>query len=210
MIRTPQTAGGTEVPMTEGETQQGGAPNYSLIVKGFIGLVVVLAIGFFLANSFLGNDAGESDQKIPEKIPEKKIDPVSGGIAGSGIIVGEEVSDDVSKKTPEEVGYMGKNYPIDNVPPILVPPDYELKNANGMLDGFQILDFRCENGIFKFCVKDSKMHRDDFRLKVVADDASIEHFSISTPKNKKVCYESPSVHPRLYTDPQEIQIRLFR
>jgi len=90
----PQTAGGTEVPMTEGETQQGGAPNYSLIVKGFIGLVVVLAIGFFLANSFSGNDAGESDQKKPEKIPENKINPVSERIAGSGIVVGGEVLED--------------------------------------------------------------------------------------------------------------------
>lgn len=203
-----RSTGGIEGTGVSAGKTQGGAPNYSLLVKGFIALIIVLAVVIYLASSFSGDNAGEKEEKkIPE---EKKIDPASGGVAGAGIVAGEEISDDTSEETSGEIGYMGKNYPIGNVPPILVPSKWELENANGMLDEFQILDFRCENGIFKFCVKDSKMHRDGFRLKVVADDASIEHFSISVPKNKKVCYESPSIHPRLYTDPQEIQIRLFR
>ena len=206
MIRTPQTAGGTEVPMTGGETQQGGAPNYSLIVKGFIGLVVVLAIGFFLANSFSGNDAGESDQKKPEKIPENKIDPVSGGVAGVGIVTGNEVSDDTSKEVP---GKIGESYPVDNIPKVLLPRSYMLEEYT-YLNGLQVLDLRYEDGKFKFCIKNSERHQDEITLKISAGGFGLEHIKVSAPKNKRVCYET-SVDLREHDmNPQEVQIRIFR
>ena len=73
-------------------TQNGSRMNYQLLVVGAIVFVAILVVGMVLINSISGSDTGEKEEK---KIPTKdKIDPVSGGIAGSGIVVGGEVLKD--------------------------------------------------------------------------------------------------------------------
>ena len=111
----PKTTSGVDVGTGTG--MESGV-NFSLLLKGAIALIVILAVGFIVTSSLSGNDIEGKDQKIPDKTDIDPVSggvPVAGGVAGAGIVAGEEVSG--------EVGYIEKFYPIDSVPPVLVPRD---------------------------------------------------------------------------------------
>ena len=108
-------------------TQNESGINFSLLVKRAIALIIIVAVGMLLFNSLSENDAEKRDQKVLNK-----IDSVSGGASGiTGIVARGKISDNTS----EEIGYTGIDYPIDNVPTVIVSPSHHenLKNIQILL-----------------------------------------------------------------------------
>lgn len=74
-------------------TKSGSRVNYQLLVIGAVAFVAILAMGMIFVNSLSGgSDAGEKDQKIPDK--PNRVDPVSGGVIGAGGVSGGEILQD--------------------------------------------------------------------------------------------------------------------
>jgi len=147
--------------------------------------------------------SGCATQTEQEKTPaEDKIDPVAGGVAEAGIVIGEEIS--------EEIGEIGKLYPVNNIPPILVPSSHFSQPKYSYLKGFQVLDLKYENGKVKFCIKNSERDQLEVRLQVSAGGYVLEQIPVSASKNKKECYESTANLEEYGLDVKDVQIRIFR
>ena len=181
-------------------TGTGSGIDFSLLLKGIIAFIVILAVGFIVTSSLSGNDAEGRDQKVPDKTD---IDPASGGVAGAGGVTGVGIvtGDEALEDTSGEIGYTRTDYPIDNIPAIIalneydLAPDGDLYHNRYLLDEFKILNLRHEDNKFKFCVKNptSKTYYQVFSAnagEIGTGGYAMASIEIIVPPGKTTCYEA--------------------
>ena len=135
-------------------------------MKGWMNITMILII---IGTVLLSGCMTQTEQE--KTLERNKIDPVSGGVAGSGVIE-KETSDDTFKEVSEEIGYIGIDYLTGDVPTVIVIPG----SYREELKDFQILNLKYEDRKIKFCVKDlirTHTGTEKFNIEIRMDSSDI-------------------------------------
>lgn len=173
--------------------------DYWTWIKILVGILIFAGI-VSMAGSFMDGNVSLHGSESAD---------ASAGDGGSELnqpFAGDDDTEDVSEET-EAVGYTGKYYPVDDIPSVLVLPDYVLKDRRYKDRGnLRVTNLRYEDGKFKFCVEDpTRPYRGSLQISVDCYVSGIDRFEAEeaiVPQGKKVCFETRDLKEILGKHPQ--------